>query len=67
VDGEGRSLSDEHTSAEMELYRYRCHVADELDDRERADALAGDWQRQRDEYDARARELRRAAGNQRAR
>jgi hypothetical protein len=58
VDGEGHSLSDATTSAEMTLYRYGQHVANELGDYERADALADDWARQRDEYDARARQRR---------
>jgi hypothetical protein len=49
VDGDGRSVGDEHESAEMALYRYRNHVAEEPGDYERADALASDWQRQRDE------------------
>jgi hypothetical protein len=55
VDGEGHTIGDEHHSAEMELWRYRMHVENELGDRERAEALARDWQRQRDEYDARPR------------
>jgi hypothetical protein len=58
VDGDGHSVGDEYESAEMALYRYRAHVANELDGYERADALAADWQRQRDEYDARARARR---------
>jgi hypothetical protein len=51
LDANGDSVGDEHESAEMALYRYRCHVAYELDDHERADALSDDWQRQRDEYE----------------
>jgi hypothetical protein len=58
VDAEGASLADERESAEMALYRYRAHVANELEDPERADALAADWQAQRDAYDERARARR---------
>ena len=32
VDAEGASLADERESAEMALYRYRAHVANELED-----------------------------------
>jgi Helix-turn-helix domain len=55
VDGDGHSIGSEHESCEMALYRYEMHVANELGDYERAHALARDWQRQRDEYDERAR------------
>lgn len=53
VDGDGHSVGSEHEAAEMALFRYRMYVANELEDRERADALAVDWQRQIDEYDER--------------
>jgi hypothetical protein len=55
VDGDGHSIGGEHESAEMALFRYRGHVANELGEYERADALQADWQRQRDEYEARHR------------
>jgi helix-turn-helix protein len=59
MDAEGRHIpGDEPTSAELELWRYANHVACELGDRERADALEADWQRQRDEYAARVRARR---------
>ena len=54
VDGEGHSIGSEHESCEMALYRYRCYVAYELGEHERADALAADWTRQVAEYEARA-------------
>ena len=53
VDGEGHSIGSEHESCEMALYRYRCYVAYELGEHERADALAADWARQVAEYEAR--------------
>jgi hypothetical protein len=58
VDGDGRSIGivDEYghgEAAEMALWRYRQHVANELGEYERADALADDWQRQREAYAAR--------------
>jgi hypothetical protein len=46
------------TTRGQALWRYRQHVANELDEYDRADALAADWQRQRDEYDARQRARR---------
>jgi hypothetical protein len=55
LDANGDRVGSEYESAGMALYRLANHYRHDLDDHEGADALERDWQRQRDEYEQRAR------------